>query len=85
MVLGLQVSHHQDVVIKSIEEINHDHFNGIIELKKILKLSVIPNIIECFDISTLSGTENVGACIQFVDGKPNKKEYRHLMEIRGLQ
>ena len=44
---------------KSIEETNHDHFNGIIELKKILKLSIIPTIIECFDISNISGTNSV--------------------------
>ena len=71
---------------KSIEEINHDHFNGIIELKKILKLSVIPNIIECFDISNISGTNSVGGMVVAKNGLPAKNKYRKFIinSVKGI-
>lgn len=46
-------------------------------LQELLRLIKTPTIIECFDMSTLFGTNNVGACVQFKDGRPNKEEYRH--------
>lgn len=35
-----------------------------------------PEIIECFDISHLSGTSTVASMVQFRNGKPDKKNYR---------
>ncbi|MDQ8184728.1 excinuclease ABC subunit UvrC [Pelagicoccus sp. SDUM812002] len=35
-----------------------------------------PNVIECFDISHISGTFVVASMVQFVGGKPNKAGYR---------
>lgn len=49
---------------------------GLIELKEILHLSTIPNIIECFDISNHGDEFAVGSMSRFVDGKPNKSGYR---------
>ncbi|MFH1400271.1 MAG: excinuclease ABC subunit UvrC [Nanoarchaeota archaeon] len=48
----------------------------LVELQGALKLPVVPRVIECFDISHMSGVENVGAIVQFVDGKPRKSAYR---------
>jgi len=49
---------------------------GLVELKEILHLSTIPNIIECFDISNHGDEFAVGSMSRFVDGKPNKSGYR---------
>ena len=49
---------------------------GLVELKDILKLPVIPNVIECFDISNHGEDFAVGSMSQFVNGKPNKSGYR---------
>lgn len=46
-------------------------------LQKELYLKVPPLHMECFDNSNLQGTNPVGACVVFRDGKPSKKEYRH--------
>ena len=35
-----------------------------------------PSVIECFDISHLSGTSTVGSMVQFRNGKPDKNNYR---------
>jgi len=49
---------------------------GLVELKEILRLSVIPNIIECFDISNHGEDFAVGSMSRFVGGIPNKSGYR---------
>ncbi|MBT4647730.1 excinuclease ABC subunit UvrC [archaeon] len=70
-----------DMVIKNAEfTLKRDVLE---ELRINLKLLKKPEIIECFDISTLGGTENVGACVQFKDGVPNKSEYM-LFKIRDV-
>ena len=50
--------------------------NYIFSLKKALDLPTIPNIIEGFDISHLSGTGTVASMVQFYKGKPRKISYR---------
>ena len=47
------------------------------QLKDLLHLSVVPEIIECFDNSNFQGDYPVAAMVQFVNGKPNKSAYRH--------
>jgi excinuclease ABC subunit C len=46
------------------------------ELSDALGLQSVPRRIECYDISTLQGTNTVASLVVFVDGKPSKKEYR---------
>jgi excinuclease ABC subunit C len=46
------------------------------DLKKALELPRLPERIECYDISHLSGTHPVGSRVVFIDGKPAKGEYR---------
>ncbi len=46
------------------------------ELQNELGLKNPPNYIECFDISHLGGTGTVGSMVCFVDGKPEKSQYR---------
>jgi excinuclease ABC subunit C len=49
---------------------------GLVELKEILNLPVIPNVIECFDISNHGADFAVGSMSRFVGGIPNKSGYR---------
>jgi excinuclease ABC subunit C len=46
-------------------------------LQKDMKLPTLPVVIECFDNSNLQGTTPVASMVRFVDGKPDKKGYRH--------
>ncbi len=46
-------------------------------LQKDLRLQSLPRIIECFDNSNFQGTTPVASMVRFVDGKPDKKGYRH--------
>ncbi len=47
------------------------------DLQRDLQLKNLPRIIECFDNSNLGGTNPVASMVRFVDGKPDKKGYRH--------
>jgi excinuclease ABC subunit C len=46
-------------------------------LQKDLQLQNLPSIIECFDNSNIQGTTPVASMVRFVQGKPDKKGYRH--------
>jgi excinuclease ABC subunit C len=46
-------------------------------LQKDLHLTNIPKIIECFDNSNFQGTIPVASMVRFVNGKPDKRGYRH--------
>jgi len=54
------------------------HQNRILlALQKDLGMQTLPKTIECFDNSNTQGDEPVAAMVQFTNGKPEKKEYRH--------
>ena len=60
------------------------------DLAKNLGMETLPNRIECFDISTIQGTNSVGSMVVASGGKPDKKSYRHFtikhaLEITGGQ
>lgn len=55
----------------------------LLELKELLGLKNVPDIIEAYDISNMNGSENVGGMITFVNGRPDKKRYRRF-EIKGF-
>ncbi|MFA6214314.1 MAG: excinuclease ABC subunit UvrC [Candidatus Micrarchaeia archaeon] len=57
---------------------------ALVELQHELSLSAIPRVIECFDVSNLFGTSVVGSMVQFVNGKPNKSNYRRF-KIRTVE
>src|SRR5699024_4902296 len=44
----------------------------------------VPHRIEAFDNSNIQGTDPVSAMVVFIDGKPNKKEYRKY-KIRDVE
>ncbi len=49
------------------------------ELQAILELPHLPERIESFDISNISGAENVAGIVVFENGKPARAEYRRLI------
>ena len=46
------------------------------ELRNILNLKNIPNLIEAYDISNIMGKDNVGGMVVYKNGKPLKSAYR---------
>jgi len=52
------------------------------ELRQVLGLAVLPRRIECFDISTIQGSETVGSMVACEDGRLVRKEYRKYL-VRG--
>jgi len=46
------------------------------ELREALNLESLPIRIECFDISTAMGQDNVGSMVVFQDAQPKKSDYR---------
>ncbi|MBW3635781.1 MAG: excinuclease ABC subunit UvrC [Armatimonadetes bacterium] len=55
------------------------------DLQKHLSLETLPNRIECFDISTIQGSNSVGSMVVATGGKPNKKDYRHFTIKHALE
>jgi len=49
------------------------------ELQEILELPYFPERIESFDISNISGAENVAGIVVFENGKPARKDYRRFI------
>jgi len=56
------------------------------DLQASLGLADSPEVIECFDISHLSGTAMVGSMVQFRNGVPDKKNYRRfqIKTVEGI-
>jgi excinuclease ABC subunit C len=61
----------------------HRQEQALQELKKTLNLEVIPNRIECYDISNTQGTAAVGSMVVFGQGVPKKNLYRRF-NIRSV-
>jgi excinuclease ABC subunit C len=56
----------------------------VLELQEALGLDSPPEVIECFDISHLSGSSAVGSMVRFTSGRPEKKNYRRF-RIRTVE
>lgn len=56
---------------------NNNNNDAVIDLQKRLNLQKKPVTIECFDNSNFQGTNAVASMVQFKNGKPNNKNYRH--------
>jgi excinuclease ABC subunit C len=57
---------------------------ALAELQEALGLEEAPLRIECYDISTLQGTNSVASMVVMEDGLPRKGEYRRF-KIRGVE
>ena len=49
---------------------------ALTEVQEALSLPRLPNRIECYDISNISGTDAVGSMVVFQNGAPSKQHYR---------
>lgn len=49
---------------------------GVVAIKELLGLDKLPQRIEAVDISNLGSSEPVGATVCFINGQPDKNEYR---------
>jgi excinuclease ABC subunit C len=58
------------------------HYDALETLRAILGLPSIPRRIECFDISTIQGSETVASMVVCEDGRMKKSDYRKF-RIRG--
>jgi excinuclease ABC subunit C len=65
-----------DLVLKNIDITFFSENDKMRTLKDRLNLQETPVIIECFDVSHISGTSTVGSMVQFRNGKPDKTNYR---------
>jgi excinuclease ABC subunit C len=52
------------------------HYDGLDTLRDVLGLAGLPRRIECFDISTIQGSETVAAMVVCEDGRMKRAEYR---------
>jgi len=73
-----------DLVEKNIEIAFFANTKKLSALQQKLRLHESPMVIECFDISHLSGTSMVGSMVQFRNGKSDKNNYRRF-RIRTVQ
>jgi excinuclease ABC subunit C len=58
------------------------HYDALETLRVVLNLPAIPRRIECFDISTIQGSETVASMVVCEDGRMKRGEYRKF-RIRG--
>ena len=63
-----------------------ERLRSLKDLKEVLELGKIPKRIECYDISNIRGNEAVGAMTVFVDGFPEKNQYRKfkIKTVKGI-
>ncbi len=73
-----------ELVLKNIDIVFFTDLDKVRTLKARLHLQENPGVIECFDISHLSGTSMVGSMVQFRNGKPDKNNYRRF-KIRTIK
>jgi excinuclease ABC subunit C len=59
------------------------HYDALETLRAVLALRSVPRRIECFDISTIQGSETVASMVVCEDGRMKKSEYRKF-RIRGI-
>jgi len=72
------------LVLKNIQITFFADIDKVKILKDKIHLQENPSVIECFDISHLSGTSTVGSMVQYVNGKPDKNNYRRF-RIRSVE
>ena len=63
-------------------ELTAAHFEALETLRTVLALPAIPRRIDCFDISTIQGSETVASMVVCEDGRMKKSEYKKF-RVRG--
>ena len=66
-----------DLIMRNLSMyIERGYDPAVVELKNALKLTSMPEVIDCFDVSNLGISIAVGSCVRFINGKPSKSYYR---------
>jgi len=73
-----------DLVATNIDHVFLQDALKVKDLGAALDLPRLPDVIECFDISHLSGTSTAGSMVQFRGGRPDRKNYRRF-RIRTVE
>ena len=75
-----------NLVLKNIDITFFSDTKKVNDLKNKLSLQEFPVVIECFDISHISGIFTVGSMVQFRNGKPDKSNYRRfkIRTVKGV-
>ncbi len=60
------------------------HYHALERLQSLLSLPTLPRRIECFDISTIQGSETVASMVVCEDGRMRRSDYRKF-RVRGKQ
>lgn len=77
MLLYLHTAVREKAKVRKTPRMKQDEARqGLKELQKQLKLPNEPRVIECFDISNISGTSSVASMVCAVDGVPFPNRYR---------
>ncbi len=63
-----------------------NYFKEAEQLQRALGIDKAINRIECFDISNIMGNQAVGSMVSFLNGKPDKKNYRkfRIKTVQGI-
>ncbi len=63
-----------------------NYFKEAEQLQRAIGLGYAPVRIECFDVSNLMGNQSVGSMVSFLNGKPDKNNYRRfrIKTVRGI-
>ncbi len=75
-----------DLVKRNVEITFLGDQSKLVWLQDALGLQTPPRVIECFDVSHLSGTSTVGSMVQFRNAKPDKNNYRRfkIKTVEGI-
>lgn len=68
---ALERARHEDA-----HRLKNDPVKALISLQEILDLPDYPERMECYDISHFQGSETVASMVVFVNGEPDKSQYR---------
>lgn len=74
------------LVLKNIEMTFFGDIEKLKDLRSRLKMQELPEIIECFDISHISGTAMVASMVRFRNALPDKSNYRRfrIKTVEGI-
>lgn len=76
-----------DYLEKSVDKIKHREdmtVRACVRLQELLSLERYPRRMECYDISNISGVDKVGSMVVFIDGEPDRTQYRRF-KIRTVE
>lgn len=73
-------------LLKLEEKTDEEKSRVLLQLQQDLHLQQLPVHIECFDNSNFQGSYPVAAMVNFKNGEPNKKDYRHynIKTVEGI-